>query len=205
MDITTAIAKFNRDIQAFNSPVTLISGNGAGQIIASAKMIINCLEPTQELNECYLELEEAGIDFDTQDFGDSNRVNRLADLFLNEVKTIRAMPKVSNIPNAQISNPSNIHLHINQNNNQETNITNENNTALTSIVYDFSKIYNDIEKTNPQNKKEIVKQVKIIEKEVKKETPNKGLISSTIKVLKENAPAWIVSSIFEIIKKIFGF
>ncbi len=38
-----------------------------------------------------------------------------------------------------------------------------------------------------------------------KESPNKGIVSSTIKILKDNAPAWIVSSIFEIIKKIFGF
>lgn len=80
-----------------------------------------------------------------------------------------------------------------------------NSNAQTLTISDsFNTIYQELDKQNPEKKEEIIKEVKSIEDELKKETPNKSVIKKGLNFLKENA-TWITPTIIELIKKSFGF
>jgi len=96
-------------------------------------------------------------------------------------------------------------IHVTQNivTNSTGTIIGDNNTQSLTISDSFNTIYHELEKRNPDKKSEIKKQIKIIENELKKETPNISIIKKASEFLKNNA-AWIVPIMGEIAKKFFG-
>ena len=83
-------------------------------------------------------------------------------------------------------------------------IIGDGNSQTLNISDSFNTIYQELDKQNPNKKEEIIKEVKSIENELKKETPNKSIIKKGLTFLKENA-TWITPTIYALIKKSFGF
>ncbi|MFH1289794.1 MAG: hypothetical protein ABIH92_00120, partial [Nanoarchaeota archaeon] len=84
-----------------------------------------------------------------------------------------------------------------QTSNQEVTVENS-----AEVNVSFNEIYESIKKRNPENKEEIEKEVQKIEKEVKKTTPNRDIISTSLKFLKQNA-GWLVPTVIQAIGKAF--
>ncbi len=78
-----------------------------------------------------------------------------------------------------------------------------NNSINISIEDSFKKIYDDIQKQDMSNKEEIIKNVKEIEDELKKDSIDKNKIKKSIDFLKTNA-SWVIPSVIEIVKNIFS-
>lgn len=74
-------------------------------------------------------------------------------------------------------------------------------SAVVSMSDSFNDIYQNIEKRNPPNKEEIIKVIKEVEEELKKESINKSNIKRLVEFLKTNA-SWIIPSLHEILKNV---
>lgn len=72
-----------------------------------------------------------------------------------------------------------------------------------NITNSFNSIYQEIERRNPERKKEIIDAVKNIEEELKKEKADKSVIQKSFSFLKQNA-AWIIPETIKLIKSAFG-
>lgn len=77
-------------------------------------------------------------------------------------------------------------------------------TQTIDINNSFKSIYEDLDRKNPENKKQIKEEVKKIETELKKENINQSKLSKSLTYLKENA-SWIIPTLLEIIKENIGF
>jgi hypothetical protein len=95
-------------------------------------------------------------------------------------------------------------IHVTNIVNSTGTIIGNNNAQTISVSGGFKQIYDEIERKNPKNKLELLAEVKTIESELEKETPNKSVISKSINLLKDNA-GWIAPAVIEVAKKIFGF
>lgn len=84
-----------------------------------------------------------------------------------------------------------------------TNLMSQNTEVNVKIFNNFRELYNEIERRNPENRKEIMREVKTIENELNKESQNKTIIQKSMDFLKSNA-SWIVPSITQIIVSSFG-
>lgn len=82
-------------------------------------------------------------------------------------------------------------------------IIGDNNIQKINLTNSFTKIYRDINEKNPKNKEQIIIEVKKIEEELKKPSPDKTIIDKSIEFLKNNA-SWMVPTIIEIIKTAIG-
>ena len=82
-------------------------------------------------------------------------------------------------------------------------IIGDSNIQTITISDSFKPLYEDIERKNPKNKEQIISEIKKLEDELKKETPNKSTITQSLNFLKENA-SWIIPTLTVIIKAAFG-
>lgn len=82
-------------------------------------------------------------------------------------------------------------------------IIGDHNIQKINITDSFIGVYREINEKNPNNKQQIIIEVKKIEEELKKPTPNKTIIDRSIEFLKNNA-SWIVPTLIDIIRKTIG-